>query len=211
MAETSIVFKAYDEMSGIMKGIAANGKALNKEYEALELRMKALSSGSAQCQKKMGVLSKEIIEAKKTMKDAAKQFKRTGDEADGSSLQKAVAEYERLSAEMKETKAAADTLQRSMKNTAEGMRKTFDGGSVSSKGEDLFKKLAGSGLLKMAGDSLSGIMSLSMESGLGQPLAALTSQTLSGATSGAAAIFSARETNRPSRFTMERYHFARET
>ena len=187
MAETSIVFKAYDEMSGIMKGIAANGKALNKEYEALELRMKALSSGSEQCQKKMGVLSKEIIEAKKTMKDAAKQFKRTGDEADGISLQKAVAEYERLSAEMKETKAAADTLQRSMKNTAEGMRKTFDGGSVSSKGEDLFKKLAGSGLLKMAGDSLSGIMSLSMESGLGQPLAAFTSQTLSGATSGAAA------------------------
>ena len=36
MAETSMVFKAYDGMSGIMKGIAANGKALNRAFAAEE-------------------------------------------------------------------------------------------------------------------------------------------------------------------------------
>lgn len=196
MAEASMVFKAYDDMSGIMKGIAANGKALNKEYEALELRMKALSSGSEQCQKKMGVLSKEIIEAKKTMKDAAKQFKRTGDEADGISLKKAVAEYERLSAEMKNTKLASDTLQRSMKNTAEDMRKMFDSGSMTSDSGGFLSKIFGTGLganlaqagiFRDLGNSMSGFAGTFIESKLGQPMATALSETLSGAVSGASA------------------------
>ena len=194
----SVVFKGYDELSGIMKTIASSGKGLSKEYEELERRGKALSSGNEALQKKIGSLSKEVISAKAAMKEAAEQFRKTGDEADGIKLENATKEYEKYSAALKEAKSASEITQKSMKNTADEMRKLFDesgktgksssGGLLASIfGDDLGGKLSQSGILNMVGDASANFFGAVAESSLGQPLASLGSSVISGIVSGAAA------------------------
>jgi len=198
----SVVFKGYDELSSVMKTIASSGKGLSKEYEELERRGQALSSGNEKLQKKISELNKKVISAKATMQEATRQFKKTGDEADGIKLENATKEYEKYSAALKEAKSASEIVQKSMRNTAEDMRKVFDGefkpadaasGGFMSKlfGGDISKKLANSGLLQMAGDSVSNALGAAAESMLGQPLATLGSGLASGILSGASsgAIF----------------------
>lgn len=194
----AVVFKGYDELSGIMKTIANSGKGLSKEYEELERRGKALSSGNEKLQKKIGELSKQVVSARNAMQYAQKQFKKTGDEADGIELGKATKEYEKYSAALKEAKSASEIVQKSMKNTADEMRKLFDesgkvgksspGGFLTSIfGDDLGGKLAQSGVLNMAGDASANFIGAVAESTLGQPLATLGSSIVSGVASGAAA------------------------
>lgn len=192
-----MVFKAHDYVSGVMKTIASSGKGLSKEYEELERRAQALASGNENLQKKLGKLSKQVIEAKSAMKDAEKQFKATQDEADGVTYAKAVQEYKRLSSEIKEVNDASGVMQRSMRNTAEEMRKLFDesgvvdsgsGGFLSTIfGDGLGAGLAQSGIFRELGNSFSTLSGTLIESAVGQPLASALSETLSGTVSGAAA------------------------
>lgn len=132
------------------------------------------------------------------MMEAQKQFKKTGDEADGIKLKNATKEYEKYSAALKEAKSASEIAQKSMKNTADEMRKLFDesgktgkpfsGGFLTSIfGDDLGGKLAQSGILSMAGNASAGFIGAVAESSLGQPLATLGSGVVSGIASGAAA------------------------
>ena len=196
----SVVFKGYDQLSSVMKTIAASGKGLSKEYEDLERRGKPLASGNENLQKKIASLNRQVISAKSAMQDAARQFKKTGDEADGIKLENATREYERLSAALKEAKSASNVTMQSMKNNANEMRKLFDasgkagapGGESSGGlfsrifGGDLSKKLSNSGILQLLGDSASNAISVAAESALGQPLASLGSSLASGVLSGAA-------------------------
>ena len=126
MSESSLVFKAYDQVSSTMKDIASGGKSLSKEYETLERRAKAIAEGNEALRKRLGTMTKDLTTAKKEMQEAQKQFKKTGDEADGLKLEKAVQEYERLSVAIKETKSASEITMKSMKNNADEMRKLFD-------------------------------------------------------------------------------------
>ncbi len=201
----SVVFKGYDELSRVMKDIAASGKGLSKEYEDLERRGKALAAGNENLQKKIASLNKQVVSAKAAMQEAARQFKKTGDEADGIKLENATREYEKLSAALKEAKSASSITMQSMKDTANEMRKLFDaGGRAGASGGaesggffsklfsgSLSKKLANSGLLRMLGDSASNAIGVAAESALGQPLASLGSSLVSGTLSGASsgAIF----------------------
>jgi len=181
-----------------MKTIASSGKGLSKEYEALERRGQTLASGNEKLQKNIGKLNKEVIAAKSAMQKAARQFKKTGDEADGIKLENATKQYEKYSAALKEAKSASEIAQKAMKSTAEEMRKLFDesgkaeapasGGFLSSIfGNDLGGKMAQSGILSMAGDAAANFAGALTESALGQPLASLGSSIISGVASGAAA------------------------
>ena len=199
MSESSLVFKAYDQVSSTMKNIASSGKSLSKEYEALERRTKALAEGNETLRKRLGTMTKDLTAAKKEMQEAQKQFKKTGDEADGLRLEKAVQEYERLSVAIKETKSASEITMKSMKNSADEMRKLFDstGTSGSSGGfgsffsSEKFSSLAGglakAGIIKELGSSISGALGAGISSYLGQPSATMASSLTSGAVSGAAA------------------------
>lgn len=197
--EVSIVFKGYDKTSSVFKDIAASGKGLSKEYETLERRAKALDSGNDALVKKLGTLSKQVIQARKDMNEAGKVFKKTGEEADGIKFEKAVQEYERLRAAMNETRKASSVMEKSMESTADQMRKLFDqtavpGGADTGKGffaalsdGSLTGKLGSAGFWKMAGDAASQFASAGLESAIGQPWATFTSNLVSGAMSGAAA------------------------
>lgn len=198
MADVSIAFKGYDYMTSTMKQIAAGGRSLSKEYEALERRAKALADGNEKLRRKLSGMKLEVINAKDTMKAAEKQFKKTGDEADGISLKKAVEEYERLSAAIRETKASSDLVQKSMANTADQMRKLFDstGGSGSGgigsgtfgeKLTSLAGGLAQAGIIKELGSGISGALGTWITSFLGQPSATIASSLASGVVSGMSA------------------------
>jgi len=184
-----------------MKNIAASGKGLSKEYEDLERRGKALAAGNENLQKKIASLNKQVISAKAAMQEAARQFKKTGDEADGIKLENATREYEKLSAALKEAKSASNITMQSMRDNANEMRKLFDASGragPSGGGEsggffsklfsgNLSKKLANSGLLQLIGDAASNAVGVAAESALGQPLASLGSSLVSGTLSGASA------------------------
>ncbi len=200
MSESSLVFKAYDQVSSTMKDIASGGKSLSKEYETLERRAKALAEGNEALRKRLGTMTKDLTTAKKEMQEAQKQFKKTGDEADGLKLEKAVQEYERLSAAIKETKSASEITMKSMKNNADEMRKLFDSTGASGSGSggigsifsseklsSLAGGLAQAGIIKELGSSISGALGAGITSYLGQPSATLVSGVTSGAVSGAAA------------------------
>lgn len=197
MSESSLVFKAYDQVSSTMKDIASGGKSLSKEYETLERRAKALAEGNEALRKRLGTMTKDLTTAKKEMQEAQKQFKKTGDEADGLKLEKAVQEYERLSAAIKETKSASQITMKSMKSNADEMRKLFDStGAYGSSGigsalsGDKLASLAGglaqAGIIKELGSSISGALGVGITSYLGQPSATLISGVTSGIVSGAA-------------------------
>ncbi|MET0017896.1 tape measure protein [Oscillibacter sp.] len=199
MAETSIVFKAHENISQTMRTIASSGKGLSKEFEELERRGRALESGNAQLQKKLGSLNKEMITARNTMKEAERAFKKTGDATDGLKFSKAVEEYERLTSAIKETKDTSGIMVKSMKSNTDEMRKIFDetgrmeanagNGGLLSKlfSSDLGAGLARSGIFRDLGNSISGMAGTLIESAVGQPVATALSETLSGAVSGAAA------------------------
>lgn len=198
MSESYLVFKAYDQVSSTMKDIASGGKGLSKEYETLERRAKALAEGNEALRKRLGTMTKDLTTAKKEMQEAQKQFKKTGDEADGLKLEKAVQEYERLSAAIKETKSASEITMKSMKNNADEMRKLFDSTGASGSGgigsifsseklSSLAGGLAQAGIIKELGSSISGALGAGITSYLGQPSATLASGITSGAVSGAAA------------------------
>lgn len=200
MSESSLVFKAYDQVSSTMKDIASGGKSLSKEYETLERRAKALAEGNEALRKRLGTMTKDLTTAKKEMQEAQKQFKKTGDEADGLKLEKAVQEYERLSAAIKETKSASQITMKSMKSNADEMRKLFDSTGASGSGSggigsifsseklsSLAGGLAQAGIIKELGSSISGALGAGITSYLGQPSATLVSGVTSGAVSGAAA------------------------
>lgn len=200
MSESSLVFKAYDQVSSTMKDIASGGKSLSKEYETLERRAKALAEGNEALRKRLGTMTKDLTTAKKEMQEAQKQFKKTGDEADGLKLEKAVQEYERLSAAIKETKSASQITMKSMKSNADEMRKLFDstgaygsgsGGIGSILSGDKLSSLAGglaqAGIIKEFGSSISGAIGAGITSYFGQPTATRVSSVASGAVSGASA------------------------
>jgi len=198
MSESSLVFKAYDQVSSTMKDIASGGKSLSKEYEALERRAKALAEGNETLRKRLGTMTKDLTAAKKEMQEAQKQFKKTGDEAAGLRLEKAVQEYERLSAAIKETKSASEITMKSMRSNADQMRKLFDAtgasggggfGSIfsSEKLSSLAGGLAQAGFIKEFGSSIAGALEVGVTSYFGQPEATRVSSIASGAVSGAAA------------------------
>lgn len=189
--EISVVLKAYDQISGTFKSIASTSQGLSKEYEALERRAKALDQSNETMRKRMGKLSTQLIAAKKDMDAARKAFKKTGDEADGITLDKAVQEYERLREELGRTKAAADITEKSLRSTTEQMRRLFDETAVEKKKptmdgfSKLGKGLAQSGLIRELGGSLANAAGVYMTSMIGQPDATMISSTLSGMASGA--------------------------
>ena len=120
-------------------------------------------------------------------------FKKTGDEADQVRFQQLREEYTALTDAAKTYAEEAKQTQKAMRETYDQARKLEDGANgnggflTSTFGKTLGGALAASGVIREIGSSLTGALSIGMESAVGQPMATALNSTLSGAFSGAAA------------------------
>lgn len=196
MPETSIVFKANDQISGSMKSMLGNSKVLSKEFEDLQRKVQQLSQKNDAFNKSFAQVSTQALEAKKALKEAEDAFKKTGNEESRLNFENAKKQYKDLTDAAKSYEEASKDTRKSIRETQEDIRKlgNSSGGSGASggnSGNDMVSGL-GSGLLKAGlirdlGNSVAGFAGTLIESAVGQPLATFANETLSGAASGAAA------------------------
>jgi len=191
MAESiSIVMKMNEDISSTMKSISGTSKGVSKEFEELKRKTDQLGQRYADLNKKSAQTSAEAMNVKKAMGEAAKSFKKTGDEADRVRFQKLKEEYDALTDSAKTYTAAARNTMKEISATQETIRK-LDSGSGGGQntlfGSGLGAGLAQSGLIKELGNNIASAAGTLISSAVGQPMATLISSTLSGVASGAAA------------------------
>ena len=131
------------------------------------------------------------MNVKRAMDEAAKSFKKTGDEADQVRFQQLREEYTALTDAAKTYAEEAKQTQKAMRETYDQARKLEDGagGSGASRGvtgSSLLGTLGKAGLLNMAGDAASQWANSFVSSAAGIGAGSLFSGSLSGAASGAA-------------------------
>lgn len=189
----SIVMKMNDDISGKLKSIASTSKGVSKEFEMLQNRADALGKRYADFNQQSAKTAAEALNVKRAMDEAAKSFKKTGDEADQVRFQQLREEYTALTDAAKTYAEEAKQTQKAMRETYDQARKLEDGANgnggflTSTFGKTLGGALAASGVIREIGSSLTGALSIEMESAVGQPMATALNSTLSGAFSGAAA------------------------
>lgn len=189
----SIVMKMNDDITGKLKSIASTSKGVSKEFELLQNRVDALGKRYADFNQQSAKTAAEALDVKRAMDEAAKSFKKTGDEADQVRFQQLREEYTALTDAAKTYAEEAKQTQKAMRETYDQARKLEDGANgnggflTSTFGKTLGGALAASGVIREIGSSLTGALSIGMESAVGQPMATALNSTLSGAFSGAAA------------------------
>lgn len=189
----SIVMKMNDDITGKLKSIASTSKGVSKEFELLQNRVDALGKRYADFNQQSAKTAAEALDVKRAMDEAAKSFKKTGDEADQVRFQQLREEYTALTYAAKTYAEEAKQTQKAMRETYDQARKLEDGANgnggflTSTFGKTLGGALAASGVIREIGSSLTGALSIGMESAVGQPMATALNSTLSGAFSGAAA------------------------
>lgn len=187
----SIVMKMNDDISGKLKSIASTSKGVSKEFETLQNRADALGKRYADFNQQAAKTAAEALDVKRSMDEAAKAFKETGDEADRVRFQKLREEYQALTDSAKTYSDEAKKTQKAMRETYDQVRKLDDGssGNGSSRGmtgRSLLGTLGKAGLLDMAGDAASQWANTFVSSAAGTQIGGLFSGALSGAASGAA-------------------------
>lgn len=186
--EASIVLKAYDQITGPMKSIGSSSEALNKKFEEQQRRLQQLGQRYTEFGKSSAELSTKAMSTKKAMDEAAKAFKKTGDEAEGLKFQKLREEYRSLTDAAKAYDEAAADTRKAMRQTQQEMRKMGETGAAGGLGQagNLLGALGKAGALKMVGDAASQWAGTLVGSAFGSQAGSLFSEGLSGAASGAA-------------------------
>jgi len=182
VSEASIVLKAYDEISGTMKSVQGNSKALDKEFEVLQTRIQQLSKKNDSFNKSFAETSTQVTAAKKALKEAEAAFKANGDEQSRLNLDNAKKQYKDLTDAAKAYEEASRSTRKEISNTQEQMRKLGNesGGSSGS----LLKGLMTAGLGQMVGSSVQEYANYLISSSAGSQTGGLLSSILGGAISG---------------------------
>lgn len=189
----SIVMKMNDDISGKLKSIASTSKGVSKEFEVLIQRADGLSKQYADCVQKSAEMEAKSLKVKQAMNEAAKAFRKTGDEAQRTNYQNLRDEYQALTDSAKTYSDEAKKTQKAMRETYDQVRKLDDGSSGSGGflstvfGKDLGGALTTSGIFRELRSSLTGAATVGLESAVGQPMATFLNSTLSGVVSGASA------------------------
>ena len=123
MPETSIVFKANDQISGSMKSMLGNSQALSKEFEDLQRKVQQLSQKNDAFNKSFAQVSTQALEAKKALKEAEDAFKKTGTE-------ESRLNFENAKKQLKDLTDAEKSYQDASKDTRKAMATVLGGGNA---------------------------------------------------------------------------------
>ena len=175
MPEASIVIKSTDRYSDAVKSMAKTTRAFTKDVDSLEEGLYALN-------KNKYTLKLDVKKAQQALKEAEKQFEKTGDAADGLKMELAQANYDNAVRNLNVVaKAARDTE----KEISKLENRSGSGGG----GGSIVQALAISGISDSAKQLLSQGATTLAGSAFGSEGGMLISNALSMATSGASAGF----------------------
>nr|DAJ19882.1 MAG TPA: tail tape measure protein [Siphoviridae sp. ctedi74] len=181
MPETSIVIKATDRYSDVLKTLSKTTKAFTKDVDSLEEGLYALN-------KNKYTLKLDAKKAQQALKEAEKQFDLTHSAADGLKMELAQANYDNvvrnLNAVTKEARNTEKELSKLENRSGGG-----GGGGAANFGKSVVQALAISGITDSAKQILSQGATTLAGSAFGNEGGMLFSNALSMATSGASAGF----------------------
>ena len=181
MPEASIVIKSNDRYSDAVKSMAKTTRAFTKDVDSLEEGLYALN-------KNKYTLKLDVKKAQQALKEAEKQFEKTGDAADGLKMELAQANYDNAVRNLNVVaKAARDTEKEISK--LENRSGSGGGGGAANFGKSIVQALAISGISDSAKQLLSQGATTLAGSAFGSEGGMLISNALSMATSGASAGF----------------------
>jgi len=177
-----------DKVSPSLKAMATNTKAFDKAMDELEKGIRTFEKTQASLVKETSQLRAKMVDAQKAVKDAARDYKKYGDELSKSRLETAIQEQEALKSAlndsrmaMKENEKSFRSMVSTLRNGTGQIRNSGDGSAMS-----MMTNLATSGIGRLLGDSLSQVVASGLESALGQPMATAVNGAVSSALSGAA-------------------------
>ena len=181
MPETSIVIKATDRYSDVLKTLSKTTKAFTKDVDSLEEGLYALN-------KNKYTLKLDAKKAQQALKEAEKQFDLTHSAADGLKMELAQANYDNvvrnLNAVTKEARNTEKAISKLENRSGGG-----GGGGAANFGKSVVQALAISGITDSAKQLLSQGATTLAGSAFGNEGGMLFSNALSMATSGASAGF----------------------
>lgn len=181
MPETSIVIKATDRYSDVLKTLSKTTKAFTKDVDSLEEGLYALN-------KNKYTLKLDAKKAQQALKEAEKQFDLTHSAADGLKMELAQANYDNvvrnLNAVTKEARNTEKAISKLENRSGGG-----GGGGAANFGKSVVQALAISGITDSAKQLLSQGATALAGSAFGNEGGMLFSNALSMATSGASAGF----------------------
>lgn len=197
MAETSIVFKANDQISSSMKSMLGNSQALSKEFEDLQRKVQQLSQKNDAFNKSFAQVSTQALEAKKSLKEAEDAFKKTSTEESRLNFENAKKQYKDLTDAAKSYEEASKDTRKAMRETQEDIRKlgnssaSISGGSSGgdseiAAGTGMLAGLAKAGLGKMIGDTAQQATQYYISSAYSSEMGNVLSGALGSAITGAA-------------------------
>lgn len=205
----SIVMKLNDEISSKLKTIASTSQGCSKAMEELARKSQQLGDRYRDLTKRSAEASAEALGVKRAMDEAAKTFKKSGDEADRLTFERLRKEYNDLTVSAKGYADEAKNTVKEIRALSDEVRKMDDAadiGEISAGGLDMADSSSGpfssfvsiftsddirsglmkSGVFKDLGNSVAGLLSTRIESAIGEPMAAFWGQTVSGTFSGVA-------------------------
>ena len=181
MPETSIVIKATDRYSDVLKTLSKTTKAFSDDVDSLEEGLYALN-------KNKYTLKLDAKKAQQALKEAEKQFDLTHSAADGLKMELAQANYDNvvrnLNAVTKEARNTEKAISKLENRSGGG-----GGGGAANFGKSVVQALAISGITDSAKQLLSQGATTLAGSAFGNEGGMLFSNALSMATSGASAGF----------------------
>ena len=171
MPDTSIVIKASDRYSDVVKRMSTTTKSFNKDVDGMETNLSNLS--------KMKVnLKIEVKDAKKALAEAEKQFAATRSEADRLNLEMAQVNYDNAVRNLKAVSDAARDTEKEiskLENHAGG----GGGGGGGSGGGSILSGFAAAGFGDMAKDLALGVGTTFIGSALGSDAGTMAGSILS--------------------------------
>ena len=186
--EVGIVMTLYDRVSPTLKDLSKNTKAFDKDLDDLEQSLKTFDKNQQGLVSRSAELKKALEGANQRVTDARKEYRKLKDETSKGALDEAIEEQQRLKQALDETSIAIKENNQNYKAMLASARTAAaEASKTENKAEGgMLKQLRTAGLFSLAGDAVSQLGGVLVESALGQPMASFVGSTLSGAASGAA-------------------------
>lgn len=181
--DISIVISAKDNFSTAINTMKNANNSFNKDLTGLNSKLDTLN-------KKKIDLKVDTEKAKKGLKEAEKQFLKTGEAADKLNLELANMEYESARRNLNLVSQNAKQTEKDILSLTNAVSKAENragssGGLASAESTSL-SKLASAGLTKMVGDTLANTANTLASSAFGSEVGTMFSSVIAGAATGAA-------------------------
>lgn len=182
--DISIAISAKDNFSQAITTMKNSNQSFNKDLTGLQTKLNELNRTKI-------LLKVDTDKAKTALKEAEKQFEKTGDAADKLNLELANSNYENARRNLSLVSDNAKQAEKDIKSLTNAVSKSENKASKSSSSSSsstsgILNSLAASGATALIGNTISDVASTYVSSAFGSETGTLISSTLSSAATGAA-------------------------